>query len=125
EIWIDTETADWNTKSPRLSLVQLRLAYRVGSRRPVCRPPPGNSFDLGHGAPADDDRQRRRGHVLRRLNTSAAVITSPRSTLSIASSSSASCSLDNEKDSSGLSAMTVTVVPSISGTSPSRTILPS
>src|SRR6185503_5551160 len=25
EIWIDTETADWNTKSPRLSLVQLRL----------------------------------------------------------------------------------------------------
>ena len=25
EIWIDTETADWNTKSPRLSVVQLRL----------------------------------------------------------------------------------------------------
>jgi len=25
EIWIDTESADWNTKSPRLSLVQLRL----------------------------------------------------------------------------------------------------
>src|SRR6266446_6567315 len=25
EIWIDTETADWNTRSPRLSLVQLRL----------------------------------------------------------------------------------------------------
>src|SRR5215212_6049868 len=24
-IWIDTETADWNTKSPRRSLVQLRL----------------------------------------------------------------------------------------------------
>jgi hypothetical protein len=25
EIWIDTDTADLNTKSPRLSLVQLRL----------------------------------------------------------------------------------------------------
>ena len=25
QLWIDTETADWNTKSPRLSLVQLRL----------------------------------------------------------------------------------------------------
>jgi ribonuclease D len=25
EIWFDTETADWNTKSPRLALVQFRL----------------------------------------------------------------------------------------------------
>src|SRR5712691_3053580 len=25
QVWIDTETADWNTRSPRLSLVQLRL----------------------------------------------------------------------------------------------------
>ena len=97
----------------------------VGCTRPIRRPPTGDLLDLGSGAPAKDDRQRRSGHVLRRPSRSAARMTSPRSTSSIASRSCSSCSLGKEKDSSGLSTITVTVVPSMSETSPSGTILPS